>query len=181
MRITIINGTNKMGNKTINISQVVNAIAKKLGNETYLVTLDNFDQLFRGEHIRLENANENQKKDMRNMIETDVLLFVVPTYHSGIPSPLKNFLDSVKEKALFENKIIGIIAANDSNQNLGARQARQVINGILAYNKAISFVVPIIPIIDFEEIDSNRIEEFIHYCSQFIDRHDKRKFIQAEH
>jgi NAD(P)H-dependent FMN reductase len=167
MKITIINGTNRVGNKTKNISKEASRIVSSFGYDFQIVTLDNFTQLFRGEYINLESANKAQKIDIQNMIDADVLLFVVPTYHRGIPSPLKNFLDTLDEDSAFDNKVIGIIASNKT-QSFGADQAAQVINGILSFGKLNSFIIPRINITDHDDIDSERLKEFIGYVVNFV-------------
>lgn len=131
----------------------------KLGHEASVITLDNFDALFRGTYIDIANASQEQKRDIRTMMAADILFFVVPTYHSGIPSPLKNFLDSLKCFECFDGKVIALVAGSDHNQDLGARQTAQVLNGILSYEKARSFVLPRITIVDYGVIDTKRVQE----------------------
>jgi NAD(P)H-dependent FMN reductase len=171
MKITVINGTNRIGNKTMNISQEAISIVSDLGYNSSLVTLQNFTDLFRGDYLNLSNANAGQKKDIQNMIDSDVLFFVVPTYNRGIPAPLKNFLDILDEDNAFNNKVIGIIASNKS-QSFGADQAAQVINGILSFGKLNSFIVPRINITDHSNIDKVRLEDFIKYVTSFVKRQE---------
>ncbi|MBI2641591.1 NAD(P)H-dependent oxidoreductase [Candidatus Roizmanbacteria bacterium] len=173
MKISIINGTNRIGNKTIQISLVAQQLVEKSGYESVLITLDNFNQLFRGEYITLKKANRLQKKDIAHMIEADILIFVVPTYHGGIPSPLKNFLDILKSKEAFDNKVIGIIGSSDDNRDLGARQTAQIINAILSYYKLKSFVIPRINITNFDDIDRDRLVNYIQYCISFLRIYDR--------
>lgn len=168
MKLTIINGTNRKANRSMGISHAVGKIAREKSFDVNLITLNNFDTLFRGTYIRVENASSEQKRDMRNLITADIILFVIPTYHAGIPSSLKNFLDTLKCNECYEQKVIGVISSNSGNKDLGARQAVQVINGILAHEKLISSVIPIIPIVNYDDIDHTRIEKYIHYCSQFL-------------
>ncbi len=149
------------------VSSAVVEHAEQLGHSVSLITLENFTALFHGTYITLENANPQQVADIQKMVAAELLVFVVPTYHSGIPSPLKNFFDSLKCKEAYAHKIIGVISSNESNRDFGARQTAQVLNGILAYNKLISFVVPIVPIIDFNDIDHERIRSFVEYCCAF--------------
>ncbi len=170
MKITIVNGTNRIGNRSIEISRVIGQIAHDMGFTINLITLDSFDTLFRGDYIRLVNATLSQKQDIRSLITADIIIFVIPTYHAGIPSSFKNFLDILKCNECYDNKIIGIISSNNQNRDLGARQGFQTINGILAYSKLHSFIVPIIPVINFDDVDKDRIKHFISYCSIFADK-----------
>ena len=64
MNIAIINGTNRINNKTVLISKTVEILIKKLGHTTHLLTLDYFDSLFRGKYIDYASANKNQKKQL---------------------------------------------------------------------------------------------------------------------
>jgi len=168
MSITIVNGTNRIGNRSIEISRTVTAIYREMKYRTKLITLNSFDTLFRGDYIHLEAATPAQKRDILSLIMADIIIFIIPTYHSGIPSSLKNFLDALKCSECYDKKVIGIISSNESNRDLGARQGFQTINGILAYLKLRSFIIPIIPIINFDDIDKDRIEKFINYCSRFM-------------
>jgi NAD(P)H-dependent FMN reductase len=168
MKITVINGTNRKGNRSMEVSRDVVKIGEEMGYEVGLVTLENWTELFRGDYVKLGDVKEGKKEDIEKMVEADVLIFVVPTYHTGIPSSLKNFFDSLSSKRAYDKKIIGLISSNSSNKDLGARQARQVINGIIAYKKVQSFIVPQISIINFDEIDPHRIEKFIEYCVGFV-------------
>ena len=167
MNITIITGTNREGNESQKVSSSTEKMALGRSHTVSKITLENFGALFRGTYMNLENASEEQKEDIQKMISADILIFVVPTYHRGIPSPLKNFLDTIKVPEAYERKIIGVIACTDDGDDHGAWHARDVINGILAHKKLHSFVVPIIPMIDFTNIDEDRIERFIEYCEGF--------------
>ena len=167
MKFTIINGTNRIGNKSLEVSKASQDIIKNLGHESRLITLDNFDALFRGEYINLKNANEAQKIDLENMIWADVLIFVVPTYHHGISSSLKNFLDIVGEVSVYEAKKIGLIASNGGID--GLRQTGQILSGILAFNNNNTYLLPkdcIVSVKD-KEIDKDRLANYISYCVGF--------------
>jgi NAD(P)H-dependent FMN reductase len=118
--------------------------------------------------LNLIEANTNQKIDLENIQSADILIFVSPTYHHGIPAALKNFLEIVKEKTVYENKIIGLISSNSSGRAYGAYQAMEVLHGIIAYNKLNSYIISNVPIIDHENIDTERLREFIKYCSNFL-------------
>lgn len=168
MNVTIVNGTNRIGNRSIEISQSITQIYREMKCKPKLVTLNNFTSLFRENYIDVKVATPAQKRDIHSLMTAQIIIFVIPTYHSGVPSALKNFLDTLKCGECYDQKVIGIISSNDSNRDLGARQAAQTINGILAYLKLRSLVVPIIPIINFDNIDQERIKNFIHYCSQFM-------------
>ena len=80
MKFTLINGTNRVGNNSIKITKAVAEIVKDFGHDANIVTLDNFDQLFRGDYINFSNANEVQKIDLENMAWADILIFVVHVF-----------------------------------------------------------------------------------------------------
>ncbi len=168
MKITIINGTNRHGNQSMKISEATLQAVSDAGHEGQIVTLENFDQLFRGEKITLENANEAQKSDIQKMIDGEIHLYVVPTYHSGIPSPLKNFFDLLDINEVYEKKTMALIAGSYSNQDLGARQTKQILNGIISFNNLHSFVAPRITIINFADIDQKRIKDFVEHTTEFL-------------
>ena len=164
MKITVVNGTNREGNRSMEISEEVIQVGEKMDYQMALVTLENWDKLFRGDYVKLSNASEGQKEDIEKMIGADMLLFVVPTYHHGIPSPLKNFLDSLKSKSAYDKKVIGLISSNSRDGDQGATQAKQVIDGIISYEGAQSTIVPKITIINYKDINKDRIKSFIEYC-----------------
>ena len=168
MKITIINGTNRTGNKSIKVTTNTAEIINELGYESSIVTMNNFKELFTGNYLNFIEANTNQKIDLENMQSADVLIFVSPTYHHGIPAALKNFLEIIKEKVIYENKVIGLISSNSSGRAYGAYQAMEVLHGIIAYNKLNSYIISTVPIIDHENIDNERICEFIKYCSSLL-------------
>ena len=165
MKFTIINGTNRIDNKSIEVSKVSQGIIKDLGHASRLITLDNFDTLFRGEYINLENANGAQKVDLENMLWADILIFVVPTYHHGIPSALKNFLDIVNDASVFDGKKVGSIAVGKDSK--GVIQTQQVLSGIFSYNENKSYILPKVAIISPSDIDTKRLQDYFKYCVNF--------------
>lgn len=162
MKFTIINGTNRIGNKSLEVSKATEALVRVSGHEVKLITLDNFGDLFRGEYINLSNAKGEQKTDLENMLWADVIIFVVPTYHHGIPSSLKNFLDIVNDVDVFEGKMIGFIGVGHSND--GIRQTGQIVNGIFSYNRNKSYIFSKECLINSSNIDTERIANYIKYC-----------------
>ena len=161
MKITIINGTNRINNTSIQISKYIQNLVSERNIENYLVTLDNFDTLFRGEYITLNNANPAQKTDLENIISSRALIFVVPVYHKGIPSSLKNFIDIISIPELFDNTIISVVSNNRKSAE-GAYQTIQILNSYMAFKKNnLSFIMPEINIIDPSNIDSDRLNNMI--------------------
>lgn len=167
MKITIINGTNRNENKTINISKTMQKVALDKGLEASLVTLENFTELFRGDTVTMESATKEQKIDLQNIIDAKLLIFVVPTYHHGMPSSLKNFFDLVSIPGMFAHNVIGVISANKKGWD-GARHTIDVINGYMAYYKNPSgYVIPDVPIIDYDNPDLERLEIFMNRLLEF--------------
>lgn len=169
MKLTIINGTNRIGNKSINVSKAVVEETQKLRHETKLVDLNNFNDLFRGKYLEsLVEATPGQKEDLENMAWAEVLVFVVPTYHHSLPGSLKNFLDLFKYPPALDKKVVGVISSNRRLGVDGARAAIQAINGVFAYENLTSFIVPKILKINFEEIDHAQIIGFLSYLQNFL-------------
>jgi|GEM_PF-4852499 len=165
MKITIINGTNRLNSKTLKVAEMATEICENKNFETKLVTLDNFKTLFTGEYINLENANDLQKQDILNIKKSRIVIFVIPTYHHGIPASLKNFFDIINDREIYNKKVIGLIATNLGVDTI--RQTRTVLDEILAYNKSISIIPPKDILIDLSDIDSNRIQDYIEYLAIF--------------
>ena len=168
MKITVVNGTNRLGNKTLPISQKVVELSGRLGLEASLVDLNNFTELFRGEYLTLKNALGPKREDLEKILASQLIIFIVPTYHHGLPGSLKNFLDLVKAPEIYEGKVIGFMASSNKNHDLGARQAREVVEGLFAYQKSIAVIVPKIAILGFENIDEERILDHLNYCLIFF-------------
>jgi NAD(P)H-dependent FMN reductase len=168
MKITIINGTNRTENETIKISDKVNEIVTRLGYKSSLISLNNFTEMFLGEYLTIENAHSGQKLDLENIADADIIIFIVPTYHHSIPGSLANFLDLIDDESLFKNKVIGVISSNAKGRNEGAHHTKQKIEGILAHQKSITYVLPLIPVLDFGNIDEERVENFLKYCLSFV-------------
>jgi len=168
MTITIINGTNRTGNKTINLSKKFVKIVEKKGLRTNLITLDNFKELFTEEYVNLLSGTPEQIKDLQMIHESNIVIFVVPTYHHGITSSLKNFFDIVNDKTIWNNKIFGLVSSNNGSDAIN--QTRTILNGILSYNKAFSFIAPKQVILNLHNIDENRASEYIDYLAEFTNK-----------
>lgn len=168
MRLAIINGTNRPGNKTIIVSKKVEGLGKELGFETSIISLDSFSNLLGKEYLTLDNANKNQKEEITKMIEAEIIIFCVPIYHHGIPGSLKNYFDILDCDAAFSDKVFGLISVNNKMGDAGARQTAQVINGVLSFKQLISTVVPQIWCVNPEKIDSAGIKQYLSYCVDFV-------------
>lgn len=168
MLISIVNSTNRINNKTQLISDRLITLLDQNAFRSNLIKLDNFTKLFRGKYLNFKNANPDQLKELKNIQESDIVIFVVPTYHSGIPSSFKNFLDLIRERKVYQDKVIGIISSNKDGNAEGARQAKQSINAILSYEKQNSFIVPKIEKVNFNKINDTRLLRYINYCKKFI-------------
>lgn len=171
MSLTVINGTNRINNKSINISKRLEKLSSEKGISANIVDLNNFTELFRGKYITLENSTKKQKVDINSIIASKVLIFVVPVYHHGIPSSLKNFLDIVNIKELLEGKIIGGVSASNSSKD-SIRQTFQIINGIASYNQNIITLIPSIPMMSVDNIDDARLNNFLEIINRYIKSND---------
>lgn len=69
MKLTIINGTNRVGNQTQTLTDAVAHQARALGDEVFLVDLSNFGELFRGEYLTPSTATGAQRDDLQKMVE----------------------------------------------------------------------------------------------------------------
>lgn len=143
------------------ISNTLQKMLLEKNIDNYLVTLENFDTLFRGEYITLENANPAQKIDLKNIIDANALIYVIPIYHKGIPSSLKNFIDIVNISELLENKIIALISSNRKSVE-GAHQTVQILHEYMAFKRnKNSFIMPAINVIDPHNMDIDRLSNLI--------------------
>ena len=168
MNITIVNGTNRENSKTLGVTNTLNNIAVKLNHQSKIVTLDNFKALFTGEYTNLDNSTLKQKTDIQNIINAKIVIFVIPTYHHGVPGSLKNFFDIIDYKStnLYEKKIVGLVAANTGVDAI--RQARTIINEIFAYYNFTSIIPPKDLTIDlYTAIDEKRLAEYLNYLVTF--------------
>lgn len=171
MNITVINGTNRKGNLSIQISREVKKSARKKKHGASLITLNNFTRLFDGEYITAENATTPQLKDIKSLLTGDIFVFVVPVYHNAMPAALKNFTEIIDEDGIWEHRVIGFISVNAHGHVFGAEHAQDAINGILSYKQAHSFVAPRITTINQYEIDKKRIADYIDHLVQYTKFH----------
>ena len=162
MQVVIINGSIQQNNGSlINSKLIQNAM-----NDAEIVTIDSFSKLFRGEYIYFANANNEQRFIMEKIRDADTLIFVVPTYFKSLPGALKNFFDIVREKSLYEHKAIAFLASNHKNQDFGARQAREILEGIIEFFDTEAVFVSEIAISDPAHTDNSAIEKTIHNVSR---------------
>jgi NAD(P)H-dependent FMN reductase len=94
-------------------------------------------------------------------------LYFVPTYYKSLPGVFKNYLDIVQLKSLYHQKRIGIVATNAKNQDYGARQFLQVLLGLLEFHRAVAVVVPQILVLDPEDPDMERFDDYLRYFLSF--------------
>jgi len=125
--------------------------------------------------VKLNRTNKtpvNQQVQESALDMTTIPKFVtVPTYHHAIPGSLKNFLELVNIKELFANNSIGVISSNKSGMD-GARMTIQALNGYIAYNKLpVAYVIPDIPVIDFDSPDKDRLADFVERLLDFAGSH----------
>ncbi len=66
---------------------------------------------------------------------------------------------------LYNNKVFGFISANES-KDLGAREVKNNVDGIISYKKHESITVSRIEIIDYENISTERLKGYFNYCSR---------------
>jgi len=167
MNITIVNGTNRENSQSIKISNAITLMIAEIGAKAKVVTLQNFKDLFTGNYLTLENCNPLQKKDLENIMNAKIVIFVVPTYHHGIPGSLKNFFDIIDYKTynIYDKKVIGLVATSGNTNAI--KQTRSIINGILSYNKSISIIPPKDAEIDLKNIDTQRLSEYLNYLTIF--------------
>lgn len=165
MKIVIINGSIQHDNT----SQVVSkALKNKLkATETSLLTIDSFSKLFVGDYINIKNANDKQRELLTTMKNADIIFFVVPTYFKSIPGALKNFFDIIRDKQIYENKTVAVIANNYKNQDYGARHTQQVIQGLSIFHQVPIYIVPEILIVHHENIDDSELRKFIELVQNF--------------
>ncbi|MDQ6985544.1 MAG: NAD(P)H-dependent oxidoreductase [Candidatus Dojkabacteria bacterium] len=168
MKLTIINGSNRIQNRTLIISTSLAKIAKDQKLITNLITLENFTTLFRGDYLDVSNTNGDQKSDLIALDEADLVIFVVPIYHHSLTSAIKNFLDLV-DVNLYANKVFGYISSHES-KDFGVREVKVNVDGIIPYRKHISISMPRIEIVDYNEPNLERIKSYLNYCISFTSK-----------
>jgi NAD(P)H-dependent FMN reductase len=139
---------------------VADAIRQKLKDDSEIVTIDDFDKIFSGRYIALQNATPGQRQTLEYLSAASVIIFVVPTYYRSMPGVLKNFFDIVDLPSIYKDKTIAVVASNHKNQDYGARHAMEVIQGILAFYQIKTTIVPEIIILNHQAIDDEELSEF---------------------
>jgi len=167
MHITIVNGTTRKSSNSIQVTSLLNKQLEQSTNTCSIVTLENFKTIFTGEYINLENSTLEQKTDIENIINAKIVIFVIPTYHHGMPGSLKNFFDIIDYKStnLYNKKVIGLVANNLEVDAI--RQSRTVLDGIISYYNFTSIIPPKDCKIDPYNIDEKRLTEYVNYITTF--------------
>lgn len=164
MKLTIINGTNRPGNNSQEVTDAVFNTAKNKKVEVEKVNINSFATLFQ-KYLSEDDLNSEQKNIISKMTWADVVYFVTPTYHHSIPGSLKNFLDVIAISKAFENKIFGLIGSSSTVD--GVRALEIVLSAILAYNNNASFILPKQLVCHHANIDESKIADFIEYTQKF--------------
>src|SRR5690606_13006323 len=112
-----------------------------------------FSQLFSGDFITLDNASVPQRKVLQAMTEARALIFVCPTYYKTMPGSIKNFFDIVRDKRLYQDKVILSISSNHKNQDFGARNLNTCVDAMSEFYDIRLRRIPEIPIINPESIE----------------------------
>lgn len=173
MRITVLNGTNRMKNQCGKVTQKTFDICKAKGHDVSLVDLKDFTIINNEEYILFtESSNRTHKKHFRDIINSEILLIIIPKYFLMLPRALKNFIELTKVFNLFEYKIIGLIeSATDADSSLQPTDQLTKLAGIMEIN---SIVLNKKVIINHERIEENKIKEFVKYSVIFFETFQNR-------
>ena len=98
MKIAVVNGSVRKGNRTQEIADALESILVKK-HAVHHVSLSSFTKIYEEEYVSLKNCSEEQFAHLEAMKESDLIFFLVPIYHGGMPGVLKNFLDLLGVKS----------------------------------------------------------------------------------
>lgn len=157
MRLAIINTSIRQENTTRFTAQACEQAARAYNWQVTMLDITAFGTLFTGEYLTPENTAGPQRVILQSLIDTDAILFVVPTYYKNMPSGLKNFFDIVRWPELYDHKLIAFMASNHKNQDYGAEQAFKTVRGILKFFDTVAVMVHDFPIVDPQAIDQSEI------------------------
>lgn len=167
MKITLINGSIRVNNQSMKVSEKIMHLLLNQDVSATLVDLNNFKEMFTGDYLDLQNTKGQQNIDLQNMLSAQVLYFVVPTYHHSMPGVLKNFFDLIDSKEVYNNKVIGLISSSGGREAL--KHTSDCLNGILSHNKCKSFILPKDLLIeDLDSLNEKRIINYINYTKMFL-------------
>lgn len=156
--------------ETNNTGQVIACLSHycQLNKQPYTVSeLPLFDS-FTGTYVTaLENLPFATAQFIREVESQQDHLYFVPTYYKSLPGVFKNYLDIVRMPSLHHNKRIGIVSANAENQDCGARQFMQSLAELLEFHQAVSVVIPQILILNPDDVDLQRFDDYLNYFLSF--------------
>lgn len=145
--------------ETNNTGQVIACLSHycQLNKQPYTVSeLPLFDS-FTGTYVTaLENLPFATAQFIREVESQQDHLYFVPTYYKSLPGVFKN-----------HNKRIGIVSANAENQDCGARQFMQSLAGLLEFHQAVSVVISQILILNPDDVDLQRCDDYLNYFLSF--------------
>lgn len=168
MNIVVINGSNRLGNKTMRVSRVAEKIARDMGFNTSFVNLITFTKLFNHEYILAINSSEPyQNRKLYEILHADLILFVTPLSYTTPPLALMNFIELTKLMGLYDNKVIGsLIVSNSMDMNL---PLTNILTDLFEDDQPNTLVLSKISVINYEKIEFMKVEKYISYCTKFIE------------
>lgn len=162
----LINSSVKGANNT---GQVIACLSHSchLNGQPYTVSELPLFGSFTGTYITaLENLPFATAQFIREVQSQQDHLYFVPTYYKSLPGVFKNYLDIVQMPSLY-HKRIGIVSTSAKNQDYGARQFMQSLVGLLEFHQAVSVVIPQILILNPDDVDMQRFDDYLNYFLSF--------------
>jgi NAD(P)H-dependent FMN reductase len=136
MKVLIINGSNRPGQITRQMSKWIERVAKSKGSvDVELVDLADYPLPFLDEPISprfnpQRQPNEQAKKWMAKMASGDAYIFVTPEYNHSVPGALKNAIDYLTWELLKKPATVA------SHGTVGGARATMHLKEILSESKA---------------------------------------------
>ena len=117
--ITIISGSNRLGNQTHKVATYYYERLRLKAPDTQFFSLEDLPTGFLYPHMYESKHPDFLAIEKKFLIPADKFVFVLPEYNGSFPGVLKAFIDACEVKACFQRKkaaLVGISSGKSGNQ-----------------------------------------------------------------
>lgn len=113
-KVILINGNNKIDSRLTGIHSVIEQSFQKQGVQTEVIYIH---QLPANDLIRVNFNSEILQRELKKVVEADVIVLLTPIYKASYTGILKTFIDLIPQKG-FEEKIVWPVAIGGTAHHL---------------------------------------------------------------
>lgn len=113
-KVILINGNNKIDSRLTEVQSVIEQSFQKQGVQTEVIYVH---QLPANDLIRANFNSEILQRELKKVVEADVIVLLTPIYKASYTGILKTFIDLIPQKG-FEEKIVWPVAIGGTAHHL---------------------------------------------------------------